>query len=187
MKQKKSLKRRKKINIKKITLFLLITSFAIYLFYKYNYILIENTITSNASNINNLNSKTSEYGIIKQDKNSNYSGIGQEKVKNKDGYFTTFTTAEPNKKIYKEYKQNGNSSWSNNYYWGNTMAENGCGITVMSIILSGYNKKYTPEDLRKNIILSWTMKISLMNYQTLLELKILISTMIQYIFPIKVL
>ena len=29
------------------------------------------------------------------------------------------------------------------------MAENGCGITVMSIILSGYGKKYTPEDLRK--------------------------------------
>lgn len=29
------------------------------------------------------------------------------------------------------------------------MEENGCGITVMSIILSGYNKNYTPEDLRK--------------------------------------
>ena len=29
------------------------------------------------------------------------------------------------------------------------MAENGCGITVMSIILSGYNKNYTPEDLRQ--------------------------------------
>ena len=29
------------------------------------------------------------------------------------------------------------------------MAENGCGITVMSIILSGYGKDYTPEDLRK--------------------------------------
>ena len=29
------------------------------------------------------------------------------------------------------------------------MAENGCGITTLSIILSGYNKNYTPEDLRK--------------------------------------
>ena len=29
------------------------------------------------------------------------------------------------------------------------MAENGCGITVMSILLSGYGKDYTPEDLRK--------------------------------------
>ena len=29
------------------------------------------------------------------------------------------------------------------------MAENGCGITVMSIILSGYGKDCTPEDLRE--------------------------------------
>ena len=29
------------------------------------------------------------------------------------------------------------------------MSENGCGITVMSIILSGYHKDYTPEDLRQ--------------------------------------
>ena len=29
------------------------------------------------------------------------------------------------------------------------MAENGCDITVMSIILSGYGKDYTPEDLRQ--------------------------------------
>ena len=29
------------------------------------------------------------------------------------------------------------------------MSENGCGITVISIILSGYGKDYTPEDLRE--------------------------------------
>jgi len=29
------------------------------------------------------------------------------------------------------------------------MSENGCGITAISIILSGYQKKYTPEQLRK--------------------------------------
>ena len=29
------------------------------------------------------------------------------------------------------------------------MAENGCGITALAIILSGYNKQYTPEDLRQ--------------------------------------
>ena len=67
----------------------------------------------------------------------------------KDGYFTTFTTVNNHKKKYKEYKQNGDSSWSNKEYWGDTMAENGCGITVMSIILSGYGKDYTPEDLRE--------------------------------------
>mgnify|MGYP002331040663 CR=1 FL=1 len=52
-------------------------------------------------------------------------------------------------KIPQDPTQNGTSSWSNNAYWGSTMSENGCGITVMSIILSGYNKNYTPEDLRK--------------------------------------
>ena len=64
-----------------------------------------------------------------------------------DGYFTTFTTK--NNKKYIEYKQNGNSSWSNNSYWGGTMEENGCGITSLAIILSGYNKSYTPEYIRK--------------------------------------
>lgn len=29
------------------------------------------------------------------------------------------------------------------------MTDNGCGITILSTILSGYNKDYTPEDLRK--------------------------------------
>lgn len=32
---------------------------------------------------------------------------------------------------------------------GGTMEENGCGITALSIILSGYGKNVTPEDLRE--------------------------------------
>lgn len=59
-----------------------------------------------------------KYDIIKLDKNENYKGKGQEIVYGKNGYFTTFTTVDVNKKIYKEYKQNGSSSWSNNKYWG---------------------------------------------------------------------
>lgn len=94
-------------------------------------------------------SKKSNYEIIKLDNNSKYSGIGQNKVENKDGYFTTFTTVNTYKKTYKEYKQNGISSWSNKNYWNGTMADNGCGITSLAIILSGYGKNYTPEDLRK--------------------------------------
>lgn len=140
MKKKKS----KKLNIKKIIVFLFIAFLIIY-FYNRN-----KPPYSDYSNINFSNEKNiSEYKTIKLDENKNYYGIGQEKVKNKDGYFTTFTTGESHKKTYKEYKQNGNSSWSNNEYWGGTMAENGCGITTLSIILSGYNKNYTPEDLRK--------------------------------------
>lgn len=97
----------------------------------------------------NLFSIFNNYETIKLDKNENYSGIGQEKAPNVDGYFTTFTTMKDNQKTYKEYKQNGNASWSNNNYWGGTMAENGCGIAALSIILSGYGQDYTPEDLRQ--------------------------------------
>lgn len=94
-----------------------------------------------------LLNKNSEYPIIAQSKNKNYDGIGQEKIFRQDGYFTTFTTSD--KKIYKEYKQNGTSSWSEHEYWDGTMSNNGCGITAISIILSGYKQNYTPEDLRQ--------------------------------------
>lgn len=104
------------------------------------------------SNTTFSSSKEQEFKTIKQDINKNYKGIGQAKINNKDGYFTTFTTVNENKKVYKEYKQNGNCSWSEKYYWDSTMAENGCGITAISIILSGYNKNYTPENLRKRYL-----------------------------------
>lgn len=117
------------------------------------YLIIRNIPVNDIShNINRFICKitnTSEYKTIKQDINKNYLGIGQEKIKNKDGYFTTFTTTENNKKTYIEYKQNGESSWSNNQYWGGSMEENGCGITAIATILSGYNKNYTPESLRQ--------------------------------------
>ena len=126
----------KKINIKKILLIILILIGIIYL--KKNYI------------NNNILEKSSEnYEVIKLDKNENYKGVGQKKLDGKDGYFTTFTTVDVNKKIYKEYKQNGSASWAHHRYWGSTMEENGCGITALSIILSGYNKNYSPEKLRK--------------------------------------
>ena len=79
--------------------------------------------------------------------NSLYEGTGQVKVKNKDGYSTIFVTKENRKFI--EYKQNGDASWSQNEYWSGTMEENGCGITALSIILSGYGIEYTQEDLRQ--------------------------------------
>ena len=132
-----------KLNKKRVVLALLLACALFYLFTNSYDISIE--ISNFISSLINH----SQYDVIKHDSNSSYAGIGQKKVKHKDGYFTTFTTEENHQKTYLEYKQNGNSSWSNNTYWGNTMAENGCGITVMSIILSGYNKDYTPEDLRK--------------------------------------
>lgn len=92
---------------------------------------------------------TSEYKMIKEDSNPDYAGIGQKKIKNKDGYFTTFTTEEKNQKTYNEYKQNGTASWSNKKYWDGIMADTGCGITAIATILSGYHKTLTPEDLRQ--------------------------------------
>lgn len=94
-------------------------------------------------------SAVNKYKIIKQDTNTNYSGMGQEKVLNQDGYYTTFTTDAPYQKTYIEYKQNGNASWSKHTYWDDYMENSGCGITAMAIILSGYGKNVTPEDLRK--------------------------------------
>lgn len=124
--------------IKRLILLLLIISLPIVLY-------IISIIQSLDINISSLQN-SSNYKIIKQDINEKYSGIGQEKIENKDGYFTTFTTTD--NKTYKEYKQNGTASWSEKYYWSGIMSEKGCGITAISVILSGYNKNYTPEDLR---------------------------------------
>lgn len=74
---------------------------------------------------------------------------GQTLVPNADGYTTTFTTLNSQyPKTYIEYKQNL-GSWAENSYWGGTMTENGCGITAISIIASGYGSTITPEDLRE--------------------------------------
>lgn len=105
---------------------------------------VEENIINNKINQSNLINK--EYDIIKKDTNPNYIGIGQETVKNKDGYFTTFSTK--NNKKYIEYKQNY-GYWRSKNYWNSTMEESGCAITSLSIILSGYDSNYTPEDLRK--------------------------------------
>ena len=138
-------KKTKKINKKRI-LILLIIIIVICICIKNN---LFNDVSSNLNTSISKIADNSAYKTIKQDTNDNYSGIGQEKVKNKDGYFTTFTTMQDHQKKYIEYKQNNNSSWSNKQYWGGTMNENGCGITAIATILSGYNKNYTPEDLRK--------------------------------------
>lgn len=92
-----------------------------------------------------LKNTFSTYKNIALATNKNYKGVGQEEIENQDGYFATFKTI--NNKIYKEYKQNM-GSWKDNDYWDGTMEDNGCGITAMSIILSGYDSNYTPEDLR---------------------------------------
>lgn len=77
--------------------------------------------------------------------------LGQTQYEDMDGYTTTYTTLSTrNRKTYIEYKQNlSSSSWCQNPYWGDTMEKNGCGITSISIIASGYHVDVTPEDLRE--------------------------------------
>lgn len=131
MKKRKRNKKSKKIML----LFVLVLAFLIYQNYPY----IFDTFLTNFS----------DYSIIYEKENPNYTGRGQQESKNSDGYFTIFTTEETHQKIYKEYKQNEPAPWFDKPYWGGTMEENGCGITALSIILSGYGKNVTPEDLRE--------------------------------------
>lgn len=158
--------RRKKVNIKK--LFLLILTLSVFAFGSFKiikmkrpafYVDKEGQQTFNKEGQQTFNKEDKkwqqifkpedkEYPVIKLDTNANYQGIGQEKVPDKDGFFTTFTTSDDNRKTYIEYKQNGNSSWKDNPYWNSSMEESGCGIVVLSILLSGYGQNYTPEDLR---------------------------------------
>ncbi len=142
------MKNKRKLNVKKIVVPLFIIVLLIVLCIRFHN-LITNYISNNPNiEIPKIQNKSS-YNVIKEDYNKNYSGVGMQEVKDKDGYFSTFTTEDKNKKVYKEYKQNGYSSWSNLEYWGGTMTDNGCGITAIATILSGYNKNYTPGELRK--------------------------------------
>lgn len=142
------MKNKRKLNVKKIVVPLLIIILLIVLCIRFHNLII-NYISNNSNiEIPKIQNKSS-YNVIKEDYNKNYSGVGMQEVKDKDGYFSTFTTKDKNKKVYKEYKQNGYSSWSNLEYWGGTMTDNGCGITAIATILSGYNKNYTPGELRK--------------------------------------
>lgn len=128
-------KKQKKNFLKMLLLTIMVIGVILYVYF--------NSYTS--TSLNTLSS--SSYSIIKKDNNENYSGIGKKAIEGQDGYSTTFTSFK--NKVYKEFKQNGNSSWSTLAYWDGTMADNGCGITAISIILSGYGISFTPEDLRK--------------------------------------
>ena len=81
--------RKKKLNKKKVMLFILIIILSICLWN--NFISDNNVFYDISQDLVNLGF-SSDYKVIKQDTNKNYPGVGQEKVKNKDGYFTTFTT-----------------------------------------------------------------------------------------------
>ena len=128
------------------TIFLLIIIFVcIYLGYEYKTYGNFNHVVQVFSKINLTKIKLEDASY-----SSNNLVQGQTLVNGQDGYTTTFTTLNTkHQKTYKEFKQNIESSWSNHSYWGGTMRENGCGITSLAIIASGYGLNITPEDLRQ--------------------------------------
>ena len=145
MKRIKRNKTNKTKLIFKILIFLLLIFVLNKAFFEVINFFSDNQISVNFPSSNILSNE--KYATIKLDSNDNYSGIGQKNISNQDGYFTTFTDTVG--KTYKEYKQNGSSSWADKKYWDGEMKDTGCGITAISIILSGYDFDVSPEDLRK--------------------------------------
>ena len=77
-------KKYKKLNKKRLFLSLLLLCMILYLYINSHHAPAENT--NFISSLGN----DSEYDMIKQDTNQHYAGIGQEKVKQKDGNFSYF-------------------------------------------------------------------------------------------------
>lgn len=147
---KKTKKKKKKVNLRplKILFVLALITVCVYFGYKYRVDLkvIEAVQTfANQKFFTKVNAYTEDFDSMEDN-----SIAGQTLVEGKDGYNYTFTTlSSSHKKTYKEYKQNIDSSWSEKSYWGGTMRENGCGITTLATIASGYGSDVTPDDLRE--------------------------------------
>lgn len=138
-------KKKKKLHPFRKVFILVLIAICVYLGYEYQTHGNLDQVIQVFSKINLTKIKFNE-----QSYSSNNLIEGQIPVNHKDGYTTTFTTLNAKyQKTYKEYKQNIESSWNENSYWGGTMSKNGCGITSMAIIASGYGINVTPEDLRK--------------------------------------
>lgn len=70
-----------------------------------------------------------------------------ENISGGKGYTDVFQAKDG--KRYTQYIQGADALWAEHNYWGGSMRENGCGITAIAIIASGYGKEDTPEILRK--------------------------------------
>ena len=134
----------------KLIFVLEIIAICVYFGYKYQSQLNQmiNDVVETISQINYKKTNVTEQNYSLEN-NSNIIE-GQILVDNQDGYNTIFTTLNTkHQKKYKEFKQNGSATWSQKSYWGGTMSENGCGITSMAIVASGYEINETPETLRQ--------------------------------------
>lgn len=146
---KKKKKKKRTLHPFRTIFILVIIAICTYLAYDYAVHGDFNNVTEVFSHVSSqINLKKTQ--PAEQSYSSNNSIEGQIEVEDQDGYTTTFTTLnKEHQKTYTEYKQNMDSSWSENSYWGGTMRENGCGITTLAIIASGYGKSKTPEYFRQ--------------------------------------
>ena len=70
-----------------------------------------------------------------------------------DGYNNIYSSSFGKK--YKEFKQNASyASYRNNMYGDNTIAKQGCSITAVAIVLSGYGHNVTPNRWSGNFLVS---------------------------------
>lgn len=118
--------KKSKLKFGRIVIFLLAILFCIFLCIRFcmsvAYVDLENSVGQAFASISNVVSGEPQYKPIYEDTNEKYAGKRKRKSNSeKIGYSTTFTTIDKNKKVYIEYKQNGNSSWSQKEYWDNNM------------------------------------------------------------------
>lgn len=72
------------------------------------------------------------------------SGSGSSYASEGDGYSQLFTNSHG--RTFKEYKQYAGSYANLNTYWGGSVASEGCMITTVAILASGYGVDMTPAD-----------------------------------------
>ena len=144
---KKKSKKKKTLHPFRNIFILLIIVVCAYLGYEYKK---NGNLNNIIQAVSKIDFNRTKINTMEQSYSSNNSIDGQTIVYGQDGFTTTFTTLNSKyTKTYKEFKQNIDCSWNNKSYWGGTMSENGCGITSIAIIASGYGLSVTPEDLRK--------------------------------------
>ena len=86
--------------------------------------------------------KSTMISIFGQIVNSTPVGDGTVVSQTGDGYSQVYKSSYG--KTYKEFKQNGPSSYRDKPYGDDTIAAQGCSITSIAIVLSGYGYNYTP-------------------------------------------
>lgn len=91
------------------------------------------------------------FGYIEN--NNSYTGNGSITLTSGDGYKNVYTSSF--NKMYKEFKQNSSdASYKDLMYGSRSIARQGCSITAIAIVLSGYGYDVTPANWAGNNLIS---------------------------------